>query len=191
MKLIIFLTAILILSCSNKPTLEEVAAPSAPQKKSEGISIETQQLASEQKADFSTEISFEKKKAQLGKNDQEKIRKLLAESARKGPLDRVQVLTWSDSEYPSVYTKKLSEEERQLVNDRNQAIEKFIREQNSEVQIKTYSMAERPNIIKEFVGSSEARLKKSLERAGIPNTDTSVKFPAKASRAILLIDLKE
>jgi len=52
-------------------------------------------------------------------------------------------------------------------------------------------MAERPNIIKEFVGSSEARLKKSLERAGIPNTDTSVKFPAKASRAILLIDLKE
>ncbi len=177
-------------SCSSHPTEAEVAAPSAVKEKPPGASIEAQQVAAEQKADYVAEISFAKKQKVITLAARKAMGKILKEAAAKGQVEEVRVITWADSEYPSVNTKKLSKDQQQLALDRNKEIEKFLKAQNMDFKIKTFSMAERANALKDFIGSAESRIKKSLEVAGIPTTDTSVKFPSKASKSILLVLMK-
>lgn len=180
----------MLAGCSSRPTEKEVTGSANPLASLQASSIEGQQLAAEQKAEFSTELTFQKKKDTLSTAEKEKIQRLLKNSRSQGAIKEVKVITWADSEYPSVHTQKLSQEERQLVENRNKNIENFLQSQISDLKIKSYSMAERPNALKDLVGSSDARIKKSLETAGIPNTDTSVKFPSKASKSIVLIILE-
>ena len=179
--------ALLLSACSSHPTEAEIAAPQQKKAAAPGASIEAQQVAAEQKADFVGEITFSKKKKSLSPNNQNIIQKLMKDANGRGKIQEIQVITWADAEYPSVNTKKLSNADQRLVKDRNAAIEKYLKTQKGDVKIKTYSMAERANALKDFIGSSESRIKKSLEVAGIPTTDTSVKFPSKASKSILLI----
>ena len=174
-------------ACSSHPTEAEIAAPQQKKAAAPGASIEAQQVAAEQKADFVGEITFSKKQKTLSPANQSVIEKLLKDAHGRGKIQEVRVITWADSEYPSINTKKLSNPDQRLVKERNEAIESFLKSQTSDLKIKSYSMAERANSLKDFIGSAESRIKKSLEVAGIPTTDTSVKYPSKASKSILLI----
>lgn len=188
--LAVLIGAAILTGCSSHPTAKEVTGSAKPVDSLQASSIEGQQLAAEQKAEFSTEVTFQKKKDTLEAAEKEKIQKILKSSRSQGVIKEVKVITWADAEYPSVHTKKLSQEERKLVDNRNKNIENFLQSQVSDLKIKSYSMAERPHALKDLIGSSDARIKKSLETAGIPNTDTSVKFPSKASKSIVLIILE-
>jgi hypothetical protein len=112
------------------------------------------------------------------------------DSSQKGEVSEIKVISWADAEYPSINTKKLSAEERKVADQRNGAIKSYIDQQKTHINVNTYSMAERPNALKEFIGTSEAHVKKSLEQAGIPTTQTSPEFPSKASKAIVMVIMK-
>lgn len=179
-----------LVGCSSTPNEAEIIAPAPKKSNTETVGIEATQVAAEQNAEFFTEINFSKKQKNLSKANQGKIRRLLSDATKKGEVDEIKVISWADKEYPSAETKKLSEDERQIADDRNGAIKSFIANLNKDIKVKAYSMAERASALKEFVGSSEARVKKSLEVAGIPTTEGAVKYPSKASKSIVMIILK-
>lgn len=168
--------------CSSK-TKEET-------KRTSTVSMEAKQIAAEQDTSYVTEFGFAKGSSNLSSTAQKDIQHVVSEAQRNGKIQEVKVITWGDSEYPSVHTKKLSKEEVNLVKERNKKVEDYIKKNYDASKVKTYSMAERPNSIQEIFGTSDAKVKKSLETAGIPTTDTSVKIPSKASKSIVIVILE-
>ncbi|WP_374029235.1 hypothetical protein [Bdellovibrio bacteriovorus] len=191
-----YLLAVILLSvvvgCASSKK-DESPAEQAPevkkqtQKKAPTVSIESKQLAAEEETPFVTEFSFKKGSADLSQTAKNEIESLIKKAEKKGKIEEIKVISWADEEYPSVHTKKLSTAERNIANNRNKSIESFVNDFPLDAKVSTYSMAERPNILKDVISTSDARIKKSLETAGIPNTDTSVKVPAKASKAIVIV----
>ncbi len=175
-------------------TKKEETAPVAAKKSPDaGSSIEAKQVAAEEEATFVTEINFAKTKTNLTVEDKSKLKKIFEQATSKGQIEDIKSVAWADSEYPSVHTKKLSQSQVVLAKNRNLAIQVYFNSLNQSTAKKfsAYNMAERPDAVSALVGTPNARIKKSLEVAGIPNTDTSVKNPAKASKAIVMIILKD
>jgi hypothetical protein len=167
------------------------AVPKAPPAPAAGASIEAKEVAAEEQDPFVTEFRFAKGKETLAKPDQLRLKKFIEEASRHGHITDVKVVSWSDQEYPSVNTKRLAKSQIELANARADNIESQVRELADGVRVEKLNMAERPKMFGEWLGTVDARIKKSLEVAGIPNTDTSVKTPAKASRAIVLLSLRQ
>jgi hypothetical protein len=189
----ILLLALLVASCASKPAKDQGSNTTTVKKAQEtkAVSMESKQLASEEESNLVTEITFPKEKATISKQAQEEIRKLYKKASAKGKIEEIKVITWGDQEYPSVYEKKLSEKQINLVDKRNDAVEKYIGTLNENTEVETYSMAERPGTLNKLFSSEDAKIKKSLETAGIPNTDTSVKVPGKASKSVVIFIMDE
>lgn len=167
-------------ACSSKIVKEETK---------QGASMEAKQVAVEEEATYVTEFAFPKGGKKIPAEAQAEIRKNMQRALKRGNVKDVKVITWADAEYPSVHTKKLTASEVTLVTDRNKVLEDFLKKISGEVKVTTYSMAERPGTIKELFNTSDAQIKKSLETAGVPTTDTAVKVPSKASKSIVLITM--
>lgn len=184
-------------SCSHNKSKEEIAAhpEAAPPKKAAASpaesSIEAKEVAAEEEAPFVSEITFVKGKSNLTTDARERITQIIAKANKKGRISELKVIAWADSEYPSVHTKKLEKSQVRLATARSEAIKKLLKSLEDEAKISTYNMAERPGALGDLVGTTNAHIKKSLEVAGIPNTDSSVKTPAKSAKAIILVVLKE
>lgn len=176
----------LSMGCSSKP-VEPSNSPPSP---SVGASIEAKQVAAEQEATFVTEISFKKGASRLSDSMKMKLQVMIGNAERSGNIEAVHTISWADEEYPSSNTKKLSQKERDLVKNRNEELEKFFKTMPVKMKVIGHSMAERPGVFKDLWGDDDVRIKKSLETAGIPTTDTAVKVPSKASKAIVFAILK-
>ncbi len=153
-----------------------------------GTSIEAKQVANEEQASYVTEIKFPKDQISLNNAARDQIRKVVDQAAAKGSISEVKVITWADAEYPAIHTEKLSSEAVRMADQRNDQIKNFLKDRK--VKVEAYNMAERPGALAGLFGTENAQIKKSLETAGIPNTDTSVKAPAKASKSIVMVILK-
>ncbi len=179
---------LILTACSTKPAIPEAVTNSKPNKP--GASIEAKQVAAQEQSMYVAEIIFKKASSILTAAGKTQIKNTLQQASIAGEIKSVQVLTWADSEYPSVHTKKLSSEERELVTKRNDAISEYLKDNAKEADIKLHSMAERPGMLKNILNTTDSRLKKSLEVAGVPNTDTSIKNPSKASHSIIIVEIK-
>ncbi|UOF01795.1 hypothetical protein [Bdellovibrio reynosensis] len=173
-----------LVSCATREEREEAEAKKAAAKA--GPSIEAKQVAAEQETSFVTEFAFPKGSAELTEQAKADVRRVISNAKRNGDIDEIKVITWGDSEYPSVHTKKLSKAEIDLVKKRNKAIKDFVKE-FSNTDVDSHSMAERPGTITNLLNTEDAKVKKSLEVAGIPTTDTAVKTPSKASKSIIMV----
>lgn len=151
-----------------------------------GPSIEAKQVAAQNETSYVTELTFDKGKSTLTKKSQTELQKLIRKAKTQGEIDEIKVITWGDEEYPSVHTKELSDAQIELAKKRNQSIEKFLKQTAQGIEIDHLNMAERPSALQEFIGSEDYRLKRALETAGVPTTDTAVKSPSKASKAIVM-----
>lgn len=158
-------------------------APAAP-------SIEAKQLAAENEASYVTELTFRKGKNQLSPDAHTQLSQVLDQARAHGQIQDVKVISWADSEYPSANSRALSAGQRKLATRRNDEIKRFLKNMDRDVNVTTYNMAERPGAVSELFSTSNAHIKKSLEVAGIPNTGTRVKLPAKASKSIVMVILK-
>lgn len=190
----ILLLALIVVSCSSKPAKDPGSNTTSVKKAQETktVSMEAKQLASEQESKFVTEINFDKTKANISKQAKDDLKELYQKASKKGKIDEVQVITWGDQEYPSVHEKRLSKKQIDLVEKRNQTLKNYlIGLTKDNVDVETHSMAERPGTLKRLFDSEDARIKKSLETAGIPNTDTSVKVPGKASKSVVIFIMEE
>lgn len=182
--------AVLVAGCASKLTKEEERA-TVGQAPPAGPSIEAKQVAAEAEASEVTEISFAKGKQTLGTEAKRKLSAMIDRARKAGAIDEINVLVWADREFPSVNTQKLSKDQRTLAERRGEEIEKFLNSVDKDAEVNAFSMAERSSALERLFGTEDSRLKKSLEVAGVPNTDTSVKAPAKASKAIVMVRLKE
>lgn len=190
---ILFL-ALIIVSCSSKPAKDPGPNTTSVKKAQEStaVSMESKQLASEQESNLVTEITFDKTKANISKQAKDDLKALYQKAAKKGKIHEVQIITWADQEYPSVHEKKLSEKQMDLVDKRNETLKNYLVGLTKDnVDVSTHSMAERPGTLKKLFDSEDARIKKSLETAGIPNTDTTVKVPGKASKSVVIFIMEE
>lgn len=169
--------AALIVGCSH----------SAKKDAANTTSIESKQVAVEQQASYVTEFSFTKGSSALTGTAKEDLRRMINQAKAQGDIKEIKVITWGDSEYPSTNTKKLSKAEIDLVKKRNKAISDYAKSVAEGIDVDTHSMAERPGALKELFNTSDAQIKKSLETAGIPTTDTAVKVPSKASKSIVMV----
>ena len=96
-------------------------------------------------------------------------------------------MTWADAEYPADVQKALPKPQRDLVSRRNKAMNDYIKTKTSNVNVDTYNMAERPNTLEKLFNTSDARIKKSLESAGMTNTATSLRSSANASKSTVML----
>lgn len=188
-KLVSVFFIVVFAGCSTKPA-EPEAPKNAPPAPAAGASIEAKQMAAEQEALFVSEISFAKGASRLDDKAKSKLQEMIGQAERAGTIDAVHIVTWADREYPSPQTKKLSKREQDLVKARNTQLEEFFETMPGKMKVVSHSMAERPGVFKDFWGGDDVRIKKSLEAAGIPTTDTAVKIPSKAAKTIVFVVLK-
>lgn len=157
---------------------------------SAGPSIEAQQIAAQNEAAAFIEIPFAKGKAGLSKNSRQQIDELLAKAPDKDKIESVKVISWADLEYPSVQSTKLPKGQIKLAERRLDSVTDYLKKKADGVDVEKFNMAERPTALQRFFETDDARIKNSLESLGIPNTDTAVKEPRKASRTIVFLVLK-
>jgi PBP1b-binding outer membrane lipoprotein LpoB len=184
----ILLIALLVSACASKPDpkMPKESKPQAPV-----VSIESKQLASEQETNLVAEINFRKSKSDVSKQAKNNLKDLFKKAHAKGKIQEIKVITWADQEYPSERKDDLSKQQQTLVSKRNKAIEKCISQLDNSIKIDSISMAERPSALGEMFSSDDAQIKKSLETAGIPNTDSSLKVPGKASKSVVIFLMDE
>lgn len=168
----------MLVACANKDMRRErVNTPSAAAK----------HLAVDEEASYVTEFSFSKGSAELSGIAKQDLRRVISDAKQTGRIKELKVITWGDSEYPSIRAKKLSPAEVDLVQKRNDAIRDFVKSYSQGTDVETYSMAERPGAIKELFNTSDVRVKRSLEGAGIPNTEMSTNTTPKSSKSIVMV----
>ncbi len=196
-KILSLALASMLAACAHTKSKEELAKhpeeapPKTAVEKPVESSIEAKQVAAEEEASYVTEFTFSKGKNTLTADAQARLTKILAEARKHGEIEDIKVITWADAEYPSVHAHALSKKQVNLATRRNDEVKRFFKKMDKGITVSTYNMAERPRMLSDFLGTPNARVKKSLEVAGIPNSDTSVKSPAKASKSIVMVILKD
>lgn len=158
-------------------------------------SIEAKQLANEQQTSFVTEFTFKKGSEELSAASKQKLREISQNALARGKVEMIKVISWADQEYPTANQKKLSEDQLELANNRNEEIKNYLddlyEKRNMEPDVQLISMAKRPNAFNNLISSDDARIKKSLETSGIPTTGSKNKTGPKSSKAIVLIKLED
>ncbi len=181
-------SAALMTACSSSP--KDVGnAAQGEGKPANTASIEAKQLAAEQEAAYVVEIEFSKKSSKLSAASREKIEALYKTVARPERLKGVKVIAWADDEYPSKKERKLSFNSTELAKSRAEAVQNFLKKRNTNLEFELYNMAKRPGTFSEFVGTADARIKDSLERAGI--STTAEKSTPKARKTIVMLLMGE
>lgn len=171
------LTSGIFIACTTKVTKSEVN-PTSP---------EAKQVATEEKASHVTEFSFPKGSATLNEAAKSDLRKVIYEAKKSGKIKELKVITWSDTAYPAAGTKKLSSADIDLVKKRNNAISDYVKNYSDGIDVDTYSMAERPGRLEELFNTSDARIKKSMQDAGIATTDSATKGSSNTSKSVIMV----
>lgn len=193
--LLAVITLMTFASCASKPAKDPGAnashTASGKAIESKSVSMEGKLLANEQESNLMTELTFSKGSRNLSSAAKMELKELVNKARAKGKVDEVKVITWADQEYPSVHKKNLSEDQVKLVENRNKSIEEYLSGLDFNLNLELISMASRPNAFRDMFSTDDAKIKKSLETAGIPNTDTTVKVPGKASKSIVIFIMEE
>ena len=165
----------------------------APQKNQDPTmkTIASKHLASEEESSYFTEIIFRPGSSKLSPKDLKAIDFVHQDAKSKGKIDKIQVITWGDKEYPDAKDKKLSNDQQKLVDQRNKSVEDYLNDKVEDADVELVSMAQRPGAVESLLSTSDARLKKSLETSGIPEKGRPSAAEPKAGRAIVIFNLEK
>ncbi|CAN5653586.1 hypothetical protein BH10BDE1_BH10BDE1_26550 [soil metagenome] len=181
-------TLLLLTACASTP--EKVGNVAHGEAKPTTVaSIEAKQVAAEQQAAYVVEVEFAHKSSSLSVEAKKKMAAFYENIAEPMNLKVAKVISWSDEEYPAKSSSRLNQKQIGLAKQRAENIETFLKAKNSGLQFELYNMAKRAGSFAEFVGGADARIKDSLERAGISTTNE--KATSKARKAIVMLVLKE
>lgn len=150
-----------------------------------------QQVAKETQAALVTEVSFHRGSAQLTAPAKRKLEQIINDAKARGKIDDIKVIAWSDQNYPSKEKGSLVKQQRDLADKRSDEVQKYVKNYaESYVDVDTYNMAERPGTFESWFNTSDNRIKKSLENAGVATTaDGALSIPNKRSTAMILVVL--
>ncbi|MDD4973002.1 MAG: hypothetical protein PHY93_01555 [Bacteriovorax sp.] len=195
-KLLFFLIIILGLgACAShktKKSSETVTTTQSVKQVPPTPSMEAKQLASEQETSYVAEFSFRKGSEELSPTSKKQLEEVSKKALTRGKIEMIKVITWADQEYPSAIKNKLSEKQQNLAKKRNEKIKNYLKKIHPDAsgEIELISMAQRPSFMKNLLSSDDARIKRSLESAGIPDSESTTKKGGKASKSIVLILVK-
>ncbi len=206
-------TALLLASCASQPKsvasddesqsastgrsdtpaapIAQAIAPAAAAGGAPPVSPLAKEVAAEENAPYVVEISFKKGSSQLTAAAKGKLSQLLKSVDNTSQVKAIKVVTWADQDYPSKQAKKLDDLQIKIAKNRNDEIRRYFHASDKSLTLDLHSMAERPGALKDMLGTSDSRIKKSLEVAGIPTTNLAQKMPSKASKSIVMLVLKE
>jgi hypothetical protein len=153
--------------------------------------LQNRYAADKADASYVTEVQFNRGMASLNADAIDKINNLVSRARNTGEIDEIKVISWADQEYPSKNVKALPRVQRDLAAQRNAEIKNQIEGISTKIDVDTYNMAERPGALSELFKTQNAKLKHNLEIAGIPTTASKVKMPSKASKAVVMVIMKE
>ncbi len=180
--------AAFVVACASSTKPGDVSASEAPREpyttEQEGAVI-SETTAEKIDAHSFVEIKFPQGSSKLTGESKESIRSLMKlNKMDKNKLDQVIVLAWGDQEYPSEQKDKLSPKQLDLAKKRNEAISKFVKS-IKKVNVETHSMAQQPSTVSEWLNTQDSKIKNSLVAAGLPTSADKMKFPSKASHALI------
>lgn len=172
-QLIALLCVIALSSCTSKkpekkPIIYPNESPTVTTTKANPTSVTAKQVASEQGSDLVVELKFQKSKNIIPAADQQRIKTLYGKAVKKGKIKEVQLITWADKDYPSAVKDELAEKQQNLVDKRNDGLEKYILKLDDNLSVKKISMAERAGALAKFTATEEAEVKESLDVRDAP-----------------------
>jgi hypothetical protein len=137
-------------------------------------------------ASYVTEIVFDKSSHELSEDSQRLLKDLLSEAKRKGRIEEVKVMAWADAEYPK--GGKLHKDQRELADNRGLEIGGYVRDlvNDSKLEVDKYNMAEHSTQLEKLFKTNDARVKRSLETAGLAQPGKS-NMPKKSGRALVMV----
>ncbi|MBC7538506.1 MAG: hypothetical protein H7281_06785 [Bacteriovorax sp.] len=186
---IVFLTLLSAVGCGNTPhktaienhrisTLEEA----------EGRTVTNAVAIKAEASDF-VEIQFKPGSSFLSESSKSSLDSLIKVANHEGVIDEIIILSWSDEEYPSKKIKSLPKKQKELAASRNKVVEEYVKTMRS-VEVNTYNMAERPNVISKLFKTTDSKLKNSLIAAGLPTTADPTEYASKASHSVILVKVR-
>lgn len=155
------------------------------------VGTETKSAASQANATFVTEVAFNEGSDALTNGSQQNLTDLISRAKSTGQIDEVKIVSWADREYPAEAAKKLAKQERDLANNRNTRIKDFLKNVDRSLDIDAVNMAERPGTLSKLFNTDSAKIKKSLEVAGISQTGSPAYAFQKAGKSMVMIILKD
>jgi hypothetical protein len=155
--------------------------------------FEPRTVVDENEVNLMTRIEFQPGSDELTALSKRRISRALAQAETLGSVNEVKVLSWADKEYPSEKRGKLSDEQKSLATRRNQAVRKYIQiiAGGDRMDIYDYNMAKRPSPVAEFFNTSDARVKESMEEAGVATTAHKKAKSRRASTSLVIFNLAD
>ncbi len=177
-----------VVACASSTKPSDTSSSDAPRvpytTEQEGAAV-SETTAEKIDAHSFVEIKFSKNSSKLNGESKESIRTLMTlNKMDKNKLDQVIVLAWADQEYPSEQKEKLSPKQVDLAKKRNEAISKFVKSIKN-VTVETHSMAQQPSTVSDWLNTQDSKIKNSLVAAGLPTSADKMKYPSKASHALI------
>lgn len=158
------------------------------------LSEQTQQAAISLGATGLGEIEFGAGSDSISDQGRAEIRNVVDEARKKGELDHIKVLAWSDQEYPVAKTSQ-SKASIDIAQRRIKTIEAFFKSDLKIKKVIGFNMAERPGKFKELFNTQDAKVKKTTEIAGaapVQQSDTGLFGEnGQASKAVFMIFTKK
>lgn len=172
------LTTLLILACAPAFAL---------------ISTETKDVATRLGAADTVEVTFDRGSATLSDSQKRDLARAVNLQKQKGTISRVDILAWSDKEYP-LPNAKHEKGDIDLANRRANEVKKYLSDTKTVSSTDVYNMAERPNRFEEALKMADARLKDSMEAGGAaPTTSAATGLfgqKGQAHRVLVMVHLK-
>lgn len=99
-------------------------------------------------------------------------------------VDSIEVLAWSDQEYPVEGVAKPSVEEQRLAADRGQVVKEFLKNSlGSKKDVDVHNMAKEPGVFAKIFATDDFRMKDSLESSA----EIGFVSDNKESKAVILV----
>lgn len=186
--MVICVCCAIVVACSSTQKTTDVSSasePRVPYTTEQEAAVIPETTAEKLDAHSFVEIEFPKNSSKLTSESKESIRNLMAlNKMDQNKLDQVIVLAWADQEYPSEQKEKLSPKQVDLAKKRNETISKFVKSIKN-VTVEAHSMAQQPSTVSEWLNTQDSKIKNSLVAAGLPTSADKMKFPSKASHALI------
>ncbi|KYG67147.1 hypothetical protein AZI86_09045 [Bdellovibrio bacteriovorus] len=118
--------------------------------------------------------------------ESEKLKLIQFKNAIEGRanVDSIEVLAWSDQEYPVEGVAKPSMEEQRLAADRGQVVKEFLKKDlGSKKDVDVHNMAKEPGVFAKIFTTDEFRMKDSLESSA----EIGFVSDNKESKAVILV----
>lgn len=143
----------------------------------------TSELGSEEYGEYIV-VRFPPGKDRLLESEKLKLVQFKNAIEGRANVDSIEVLAWSDQEYPVEGAAKPSLEEQRLAADRGRAVKEFFKGTlGSKKDVDVHNMAQEPGVFAKIFTTDEFRMKDSLESSA----EIGFVSDNKESKAVILV----